>query len=88
MFIVACCFPDEQGRDWIRIGRHDFDSDEAAWDPPKYIQDVINPEEYRISHKGVMRDAKQAETQGLEECVLWFPEHIKKRILKEVCPTK
>ena len=70
--------------DWSIIGSQPFENDEAAWPPPKYIQDILNPEKYRIYDKGTMRPATETEIQGLEKAIMYKPESLESKIMTEL----
>lgn len=82
-FIVGFCEPWDHPT-WIYLGKWSFDRDEEAWGPPKYVQDVINPNQYRLYHKGIMRTCHRKETEGLEKAVLYSPTLLADRIIKEI----
>lgn len=82
-FIVGFCEPWDDPT-WIYLGKWSFDNEDEAWGPPQYIQDVIDPNQYRLLHKGLMRSCHKNETKGLEKAGLNGPEALAKRILNEI----
>ncbi len=83
-FFVSYCDPNPHDMDWIFLGKQRFSHPEETWGPPTYIQDVLNPNEFRIYHKGIMRNASKSEVMELEKQQLFFPEHIRERIIREI----
>lgn len=69
--------------DWSIIGWQKFLNDEEAWPPPAYIQDILNPQTYRIYHKGMMRPATKEEIKGLEKAIMYKPESLESKIMTE-----
>ena len=74
--------------DWSIIESQKFASEEEAWPPPTYIQDIVNPEKYRIYHKGLMRPATKAEISGLDKAMMYKPESLESKIMTELLPDK
>jgi hypothetical protein len=73
---------------WRVIGNLPFLNEDESWPSPKFIQDVINPKKYRIYYKGVLRDAEEHETVGLEMQAMYKPEalvhEVRQRLLPEI----
>lgn len=63
-----------KSRKWPIVGHLDFEDLEDEWSPPTYIQDLLDPRQFRIYAKGIMQSATRAEVRGLEQQVLYFPE--------------
>ncbi|WP_076410252.1 Imm26 family immunity protein [Shewanella sp. UCD-KL12] len=59
--------------EWPIAGNLPFKNEEDSWAPPKYIQDVIHPEKFRIYHKGEMTSATKEQVSGLEKQVMRKP---------------
>lgn len=66
---------------WPKVCNYPFESEEEAWGPPMYIQDQLNPENYEIYYKGLIRKASKTECIGLERCAVWDSNHIIDRIM-------
>ncbi|KDN27529.1 hypothetical protein VFDL14_18515 [Vibrio fortis] len=65
-----------KNKKWKIVGHIKFSSAEEAWAPPVYIQDVIDPNKYRIYHKGAMRNCFKSETFGIERQIMRKPEEL------------
>jgi hypothetical protein len=48
--------------------------------PPRYTQDILNPDKYEIYHNGKARPATKEECIGLEYFMVWTPEEIENRL--------
>lgn len=83
-FVIACFDTAIKDGTWLIIGNMPFAASEDSWAPPRYIQDIINPDRYRIYHKGKMHKASKDETNGLEKAQIYKPEQLIERILSEV----
>jgi len=70
--------------DWSIIGTQQFFSDEEDWPPPKYVQDILNPQKYRIYHKGMMRPATLKDIKGLDKAIMYKPESLESKIMTEL----
>ena len=66
--------------EWIYLGCWNFGSKKEAAPPPVYIEDVISPGTFRIVDGHRVYLATKEEITGLEKQVLYFPEHIRKRL--------
>jgi hypothetical protein len=69
---------------WPVVGRFPFENEEEAWPPPRFIQDALNPEKYRIYERGEIRSAKAEEVRGLEKAVVYKPDQLIARIQEEL----
>jgi hypothetical protein len=48
--------------------------------PPRFMQDAINKNSFRIYQKGKIRPATREECSGLEREAVWEPTHVEDRI--------
>ena len=64
---------------WEKIGKANV-QDEFMAPIPKFMQDMLNPNRFRIYLGGVIRSATREECSGLECCAVWDPEHVEDRI--------
>ena len=48
--------------------------------PPRFIQDALRPDQFRIYENGKIRSATKEECLGLEREAVWDPEHVEERI--------
>ncbi len=62
--------------DWLVVGNIPFENEEESWAPPVYIQDIINPEKYRIYYRGEMRPATKEQIVGLEKQAMRKPREL------------
>lgn len=69
-------FVDNRVKDgsWRVVGMVPFETEDEAFPPPSRNDDVLNRNHHMIYHKGVLRDASEAEVQGLEFEYLWGSE--------------
>ena len=74
--------------DWSIVGSQKFANDEEAWPPPKYVQDILNPQRYRIYHKGIMLTATKDEIKGLDKTIMYKPESLESKIMTELLQDK
>jgi len=70
--------------EWKIIGNIPFRDADDSWPTPKYIQDVINPNKYRVYYKGDMQPAKKQYVEGLEKQVVYRPEELIKEIKNRI----
>lgn len=70
--------------EWKIIGNIPFHDADDSWPTPKYIQDVINPDKYRLYYKGDIQPAKKQDIEGLERQVLYRPEELIKEIKNRI----
>ena len=68
----------KRGR-WIVIG-HSKLTPELQVLPPKFIQDPIKKDQFRIYENGEIRPATREECVGLLRASVWSPEHVEERI--------
>jgi hypothetical protein len=61
---------------WKVIGHIAFADDELSWPRPRFVRDLLQPDQYRIYDRGKMRPAKLAEICGLEEQRMFKPEQL------------
>ena len=66
---------------WPIVCNYLFLSEDEAWTPPIYIQDVLNPETFEIYYKGEIRKASKKECIGLERCAIWDENHVIDRLM-------
>ena len=66
-----------EGR-WTIIGHVPVDDGLQA--PPKFIQDALDSNKFRIYKDGQMRPATRQECIGLECAAVWEPEHVEERL--------
>lgn len=66
--------------EWTIIGNIPFNNSDESWPSPKFIQDVIDPNKYRIYYKGVMTPATVKQVKGLEKQVMYKPDELVKEI--------
>jgi len=83
-FFSGCYFPDEEGQDWIRIGRLTAPSELEEWPPPVIIRDSTGSGEVFMYHRGEMSPATEEEVSRLPVTRpgLTPPSEIAKRIAK------
>lgn len=62
------------------IDRDPFDSSDDEWPPPSYIKDLMSGE-YKIYHKGKIRESSYEECRNLEETAVWDSQEIIERII-------
>ncbi len=67
---------------WKIIGKSELE-DELKKMPMKFIQDQLEPTQFRIydPNSGEMKRAKKEECLGLECAAVWEPEHVEDRII-------
>lgn len=65
---------------WPKIDNLQFESEDDAWPPPRYIQDKLNPDSYSIYYKGIIQKAAKEQCIGLEAAMVWDKEHIIDRL--------
>ncbi|MGA3210294.1 MAG: immunity 26/phosphotriesterase HocA family protein [Terriglobales bacterium] len=63
---------------WPIVGH--ISLDEKLQPPPKFIQDPINKDVFRIYENGQIRSATRQECVGLERAAVWEPEHVEDRL--------
>lgn len=80
LFIVSVsAYAVTDGR-WIKIGKLPLDN---SFDilPPRYIQDLLSPENYKIIYSdGTVKQAKKEECNRLERFAVWQPQHVEERL--------
>ena len=59
--------------EWPVVGNIPLKGEEDSWAPPEYIQDIVDPEKFRIYHKGKMTSATKEQVAGLEKQVMRKP---------------
>jgi len=64
---------------WKRIGKAPLSS-ELAQPLPKFIQDALKPDQFRIYIAGTIRPATREECETLQCCAVWEPHHIEDRL--------
>jgi hypothetical protein len=84
LFYIGFIQTKVQTCDWIYLGKMPFTNAEDAWPPAVFIQDIHDPTEYRIYHRGEMRPAKEREWVGLKKFEMQPPFMIRERILEEM----
>jgi hypothetical protein len=67
--------------EWKLIGNLQFPDEDSRWPPPKYIQDIIQPQKYRIYFKGNLTKADKSEIKGLEKQAMYKPAEIVAEIM-------
>ena len=78
------CMPSQRpDLDWVYLGELPFESEDAAWPPPSYIEDIICPGTYRIYHRGRMRPATPEQVKGLEAQIMLSPKALRDRARAE-----
>jgi hypothetical protein len=78
-FFVEYCLPVDHP-EWIYLGKWKFADFEESKSPPVYIQDIINPNVYRILDSGTIRTVTKEEIKGLQKHGPKDPEQIKDMI--------
>lgn len=58
---------------WKKIGNIPFSSEDEAWPPPQYRQDIINKTSFTICHKGECWPATEKQVQGMERELMRKP---------------
>lgn len=77
------CTPKQKSDfDWVYLGKIPFTSDDEAWPPPRYIEDVASPGNFSLYDKGGIIPASKQQVQGLQKQVMSSPASIRKRILE------
>lgn len=64
---------------WKKVGKLPIE-DNLKVPPAAFIQDPLNPHQFRIYYKGEIRSVDKEECLGLERAAVWEPEHIEERI--------
>src|SRR5262249_5691470 len=64
---------------WLKVGKAPIN--EVLKTPvPRYIQDILRPDQFNIYCDGKIRPAAREECIGLEHAAVWEPEHVEERI--------
>jgi len=63
---------------WTVVGH--ISRDDGLRAPPKFIQDPLDKNRFRIYEDGQMRPATRQECLGLECAAVWEPEHVEGRL--------
>ena len=66
--------------EWPVIKNCPFNNQDEAWSPPRFIRDPINPNKYRIYHKGEMQSATKEDAEGLDQFLMFKPDQLIERI--------
>lgn len=66
---------------WPKVCNYPYENEDDAWEPPRYIQDVLKPENFEIYYKGEIRKATKQECLGLERCAVWDAHHVIDRLM-------
>ncbi|WP_157447652.1 hypothetical protein [Chthoniobacter flavus] len=75
------CMPKQKPDfDWVYLGCVPFESDEEAWPPPQYSEDVASPGHFHLHYKGKISPAGDQQIRGLERHVMSSPGSIRKRV--------
>ena len=61
---------------WRILGNEPFAHESDSWPPAQYIDDIINPNKYKIYYKGEVNAATKAEIKGLEKQAMRKPEQL------------
>ena len=64
---------------WSVIGHVPLE-EQLKLNPPKFIQDKIDPSQFRIYENREIRPAVRKECLGLECAAVWDPEHVEDRL--------
>lgn len=78
-FFVEYCLPVDHP-EWIYLGKWRFSTPEESQSPAVYIQDIHNPNVYRILDNGTIRTATKEEIKGLQKHCPKDPDEIKAMI--------
>jgi len=79
LFLVAVMnYAVTSGR-WAIVGTAPLD-DSLLNPPPRFIQDALRKDLFRIYDKGQIRPATKEECIGLEPAAVWDPEHVEDRL--------
>ena len=68
----------KRGR-WVVVGSVPLD-DSLMNPQPKFIQDALQKDVFRIYHEGKIRPARKEECVGLECAAVWEPNHVEDRL--------
>jgi hypothetical protein len=79
LFQVAVMDHAIKRRRWVVIGNAPLD-DLLLNPPPRFIQDPIRKDRFRIYAKGQIRPATKEECIGLECAAVWEPTHVEDRL--------
>ena len=80
-FFINYYVPKDWSLDWVYVGKIPFGVEEDVWVGPLYIQDAINPNEFRIYHRGEIFNATPQQVRGLDEQVMVNPDVLRDTII-------
>lgn len=83
-FHVKCVTTPIENGQWPIVGHLKFSNRSEAVPPPQYVQDIIDPTQFRIEYKGRMRKATSAEVKGIDVWAMYGREHLLARIDREL----
>jgi hypothetical protein len=78
LFYIAVVDHAVKGGRWPVVGHIPLENGLGL--PPKFIQDPINSNEFRIYENGQIRPATRQECIGLERAAVWVPEYVEERL--------
>jgi hypothetical protein len=78
LFVVPVMHHAIKGGRWPVIGH--IPLDDQVKSPPRFIQDPLDKNIFRIYENGKMRPATREECVGLERAAVWEPEHVEDRL--------
>jgi len=79
LFIVAVMRYAVTKGHWKRVGNVPLEPALLTL-PLKFIQDALDPTQFRIYDNGHIRPATRKECEGLEREAAWDPEHVEERL--------
>ena len=66
---------------WLKIGKIPLE-ESLLKEPPRFVQDALNPEIFEIVENGNRRKATIEECMGLERLSVWQPAAVEKRLIE------
>lgn len=66
--------------EWPIIKNCPFNSEDESWSPPRFIQDPIDANKFRVYHKGEMRPTTKEDIKGLDQFLIFKPYQLIERI--------
>lgn len=81
LFIISVQnFAITRGR-WLKIGKIPLE-ESLFTEPPRFVQDALDPEQFEIVEDGERRKAKMEECIGLERLSVWQPAAVERRLIE------
>jgi hypothetical protein len=69
---------------WVYLGKWKFKNEDESLGPPTFIKDKIDPQKYRILHRGKITNCTESQVKSIQPHGLLDPKQINQKILSNI----